>query len=321
MTIYKELSFENEVKNIEGIQFSIMSADDIKKMSVAEIVSTDTYSGNEPIIGGLFDSRMGVIENDKICKTCMQKNTFCPGHFGHIELAKPIFHMQFFDIVRKILKCVCFRCSSLLVDPEDPEIIKYTTKKISRQKKFDLIYKACSKVKRCGTSNPCGCGAKQPNKITKENIGRIVMEWKDDDNKLDKEEVDELKKVIFNAEDIMNIFKRIADGDASVLGFPKDVNRPESLLCTVFPVPPPSVRPSVRNDTGQRCEDDLTHKLCDIIKTNNTLKQKISKNASKEHIDYWVSLVTRCSTSQTTNWKTTSFGNRTTQIKGRSNQR
>ena len=291
MTIYKELSFENEVKNIEGIQFSIMSADDIKKMSVAEIVSTDTYSGNEPIIGGLFDSRMGVIENDKICKTCMQKNTFCPGHFGHIELAKPIFHMQFFDIVRKILKCVCFRCSTLLVDPEDPEIMKYTTKKISRQKKFDLIYKACSKVKRCGTSNPCGCGAKQPNKITKENIGRIVMEWKDEENKVDKEEVDELKKVIFNAEDIMNIFKRITDGDASMLGFPKDVNRPESLLCTVFPVPPPSVRPSVRNDTGQRCEDDLTHKLCDIIKTNNTLKQKISKNASKEHIDYWVSLV------------------------------
>ena len=116
MTIYKELSFENEVKNIEGIQFSIMSADDIKKMSVAEIVSTDTYSGNEPIIGGLFDSRMGVIENDKICKTCMQKNTFCPGHFGHIELAKPIFHMQFFDIVRKILKCVLslfyFACRS-----------------------------------------------------------------------------------------------------------------------------------------------------------------------------------------------------------------
>ena len=63
MTIYKELSFENEVKNIEGIQFSIMSAVDIKKMSVAELVSTDTYSANEPIIGGLFDSRMGVIEN------------------------------------------------------------------------------------------------------------------------------------------------------------------------------------------------------------------------------------------------------------------
>jgi DNA-directed RNA polymerase II subunit RPB1 len=270
-----------------------MGPDDIRKMSVAEIVSTDTYSGNEPIIGGLFDSRMGVIENDKTCKVCMQKNTFCPGHFGHIELAKPIFHMQFFDVVRKILKCACFRCSSLLVDPEDPDIAKIINKKISRQKKFDIIYKACSKVKRCGTMNPNGCGAKQPNKITKENIGRIIMEWKDDEKKDDTQtsDITEIKKVVFTGEDILNIFKRITDVDANAMGFPKDINRPESLICTVFPVPPPAVRPSVRNETGQRCEDDLTHKLCDIIKTNNTLKQKIAKDASKDHIDYWVSLV------------------------------
>ena len=294
MTIYKELSFENDVKKIEGIQFSVMSADEIKRMSVAEIVSTDTYSGNEPIIGGLFDSRMGVIENDKICKVCLQKNTFCPGHFGHVELAKPIFHMQFFDVVRKILKCVCFRCSSLLVDPDDPDIQRFINKKISRQKKFDFIYKQCSKVKRCGTCNPDGCGAKQPNKITKENIGRIVMEWKNDEKTASAEATDQdVKKVIFFAEDVLNIFKRITDSTANILGFPTDLNRPEALLCTCFPVPPPAVRPSVfPNDTGQRCEDDLTHKLCDIIKTNNTLKQKIAKNPeNKDIIDYWVSLV------------------------------
>jgi len=294
MTIYKELSFENDVKKIEGIQFSVMSADEIKRMSVAEIVSTDTYSGNEPIIGGLFDSRMGVIENDKICKVCMQKNTFCPGHFGHVELAKPIFHMQFFDVVRKILKCVCFRCSSLLVDPDDPDICKFINKKISRQKKFDFIYKQCSKVKRCGTCNPDGCGAKQPNKITKENIGRIVMEWKNDEKSSAAETNDsDVKKVVFFAEDVLNIFKRITDSTANILGFPKEINRPEALLCTCFPVPPPAVRPSVfPNDTGQRCEDDLTHKLCDIIKTNNTLKQKIAKDPDKKDIiDYWVSLV------------------------------
>jgi DNA-directed RNA polymerase II subunit RPB1 len=51
------------------------------------------------------------------------------------------------------------------------------------------------------------------------------------------------------------------------------------------------VRPSVRNDTGQRCEDDLTHKLCDIVKTNNMLKQKIEKNATKEQIEYWAILL------------------------------
>lgn len=279
MSIYKELSFENDIESIKGIQFSVMSPEEIKNKSVCEIVSTDTYSGNEPIIGGLFDSRMGVIENDKICKTCNQKNTFCPGHFGHIQLAKPVFYIQFFDIVRKILKCVCYRCSRLLIDPENQILQKMMNKKISNQKRFEFVYKASVKIKRCGQENKCGCGAKMPSKITKENIGKVIFEWKDDDV---------IRKQTCNAEDILIILKRITDEDCNILGFQKSINRPENLICTVFSVPPPSVRPSVRNDTGQRCEDDLTHKLCDIIKTNNTLKQKIVKETvNAEQIDYW----------------------------------
>jgi DNA-directed RNA polymerase beta' subunit len=279
-SIYKELSFENDTELIQGIQFTVMSPDEIRKMSVAEIVSTDTFSGNEPVIGGLFDNRMGVIEHNKICKTCEQKNTFCPGHFGHIELATPVFYIQFFDMIRKLLKCVCWRCSKLLVDTTNDELNAIRTKKISRQKRFELIYKLCSKVKRCGSDNSDGCGAKLPNKITKEKIGRICMEWKDTNE-------DEVKKQVFNADEVLIILKGITSEDAELLGFGVDCNKPEWLICTVFPVPPPSVRPSVRNDTGQRCEDDLTHKLCDIVKTNNMLKQKSEKNASKEQLDYW----------------------------------
>jgi len=289
-SIYKELSFENNTELIQGIQFTVMSPDEIRRISVAEIVSTDTFSGNEPVIGGLFDNRMGVIEHNKICKTCEQKNTFCPGHFGHIELSKPIFYIQFFDMVRKILKCVCWRCSKLLVDATNEEVQSIMNKKISRQKRFELMYKLCSKTKRCGADNVDGCGAKLPNKITKEKIGRICMEWKDTS---DEEQV---KKQIFNAEEILIILKGITNEDVDllglgVLGLGDDHNRPEWLICTVFPVPPPSVRPSVRNDTGQRCEDDLTHKLCDIVKTNNMLKQKIEKGAPKEQIDYWAILL------------------------------
>jgi len=285
-SIYKELSFENDTELIHGIQFTIMSPEEIRKTSVAEIVSTDTFSGNEPVIGGLFDNRMGVIEYNKICKTCEQKNTFCPGHFGHIELSKPVFYIQFFDMVRKLLKCVCWRCSKLLVDTSNSEVKIILKKKISRQKRFELIYKLCSKVKRCGQENVDGCGAKLPNKITKENIGRIYMEWKEtSDSELD------VKKQVFNADEILMILKGISDEDAELLGMGKMYNRPEWLICTVFPVPPPSVRPSVRNDTGQRCEDDLTHKLCDIVKTNNMLKHKIEKNATKEQIEYWAILL------------------------------
>jgi DNA-directed RNA polymerase beta' subunit len=283
MSIYKELSFENDIESIKAIQFTVMSPEEIENKSVCEIVSTDTYSGNEPIIGGLFDSRMGVIENDKICKTCNQKNTFCPGHFGHIKLAKPVFYIQFFDIVRKVLKCVCFRCSRLLMNPQNPVLLKMLNKKISRQKRFELVYKCCTKIKRCGQENENGCGAKLPSKTIKENIGKIIMEWKDDDT---------VRKNVYSAEDILIILKRITDEDSNILGFPANINRPENLICNTFSVPPPSVRPSVRNDTGQRCEDDLTHKLCDIIKTNNTLKQKIEKDSTNpEQIDYWYILL------------------------------
>jgi DNA-directed RNA polymerase beta' subunit len=283
MSIYKELSFENDIETIKAIQFTVMSPEEIESKSVCEIVSTDTYSGNEPIIGGLFDSRMGVIENDKICKTCNQKNTFCPGHFGHIRLAKPVFYIQFFDIVRKVLKCVCFRCSRLLMDPENPLLQKMVNKKFSRQKRFEFVYKCCTKIKRCGQENKDGCGAKLPHKTTKENIGKIIMEWKDDDV---------VRKNIYNAEDVLIILKRITNEEANILGFPHTINRPENLICQTFSVPPPSVRPSVRNDTGQRCEDDLTHKLCDIIKTNNTLKQKIDRDSTNpDQIDYWYILL------------------------------
>ena len=128
MSIYKELSYNQDVETISGIQFSVMSAEEIEKRSVAEIVSTDTFAGNDPIIGGLFDPRMGVIDHNKICQTCEQKNTFCPGHFGHIELARPVFHYQFITMIQKILKCTCIQCSKLLVNSR--QIILLITKAI-----------------------------------------------------------------------------------------------------------------------------------------------------------------------------------------------
>jgi len=288
MSIYKELSYEQNVDLITGIQFSVMSADEIRERSVAEILSTDTYAGNEPIHGGLFDPRMGVTDHSKICTTCEQKNTFCPGHFGHIELAKPLFYIHYFDTIKKILKCVCFKCSKLLIDKDSVELKKILNKKISRQKKFDAIYKICSKnkIKRCGNSKENnGCGAKQPSKITKDNIGKITLQWKE--NKYDEK----IEEYVYLASDILKILTRITDEDSDILGFPKKINRPENLICQIFPVCPPAVRQSVTNDTGQRCHDDLTHKLCDIVKTNNTLKSKIEKGSSNEQIEYWTILL------------------------------
>ena len=64
---------------------------------------------------------------------------------------------------------------------------------------------------------------------------------------------------------------KMSDEDIEILGFNANWNRPEWMICTILPVPPPSVRPSIIEENGQRREDDLTHKLGDIIKFNNIL--------------------------------------------------
>ena len=58
------------------------------------------------------------------------------------------------------------------------------------------------------------------------------------------------------------------------MGFSKIWCRPEWMICTVLAVPPPAVRPSVKQDNSQRMEDDLTCKLIEILKHNNELKKK-----------------------------------------------
>ena len=98
-----------------GIQFSILSPDEIRKGSVAEITTRDTYINNKPVIGGLFDPRMGVLDAGLICPTDGLDYMETPGYFGHIELARPVFYIQYFSTILKILRCVCFKCSKLLI--------------------------------------------------------------------------------------------------------------------------------------------------------------------------------------------------------------
>ena len=81
-------------------------------MSVAEITSRDTYINNKPVLGGLFDPRMGVIEDYLRCPTDDQTDQVCPGYFGKIKLAKPVFNYIYMNYIEKILKCFCFRCSN-----------------------------------------------------------------------------------------------------------------------------------------------------------------------------------------------------------------
>ena len=80
-------SHTSDLETVIGVQFSILSPDEIEKRAVVEVTSQATYEGNEPKVGGLFDPRMGVLENGKICRSCGQTNHGCPGHFGHYRVS------------------------------------------------------------------------------------------------------------------------------------------------------------------------------------------------------------------------------------------
>lgn len=299
MTIFKELAPDQDIEVVTGVQFCLLSPEEIRARSVVEVVTHEIYSGSEPVQGGVLDSRMGVIDASRRCPTCGQKNTFCPGHFGHVELAKPMFYVQFLDIVKKVVKCVCFRCSALVLPIEAAQ--RRALMKLPREKRFETVYKLCSKsvTKR---DCPC-CGARQPNTVGREMILKLVLEWKRDvsaaaalarDDNNDDGGATLLQphsaaagpgQLVLMPEDVHKVLRRISDDDAELLGFHPQLNRPEWMICTVFPVPPPCVRPTVHNDIGQRREDDLTHKICEVVKNNTTLRTKIANNASPKEVE------------------------------------
>jgi len=283
-TTTMNMTKENASKII-GIQFSILSPDEIRKGSVAEITSRDTYINNKPVINGLFDPRMGVIEPGLICPTDGLDYMQTPGYFGHIELARPIFYIQYLSTVMKIVKCVCIKCSKLLINKERHNHVL----EMNADERWQYVFNACGKVKRCGEDTDDGCGCKQPTKIKKEGLSTLIAEW--DMESQEEEESAEKVTLLLTPEIILKIFRRITDDDVTFMGFSPLWSRPDWMICQVIAVPPPAVRPSVKHDSQQRSEDDITHIIVNIIKANKTLQEKIKTNANQKVIDDWTTVL------------------------------
>ncbi len=291
MSMFQELEYNPDIERVAGVQFSILSPQETRRRSVAEITTNELYVDDVPKVGGLADRRMGVLDHGKKCPTDGLDNRHSPGYFGHIELALPVFHTQFQKYTTKTLQSVCCRCSKLLISADSPEIRKIANTKKGFNR-FLLVSTLCSKIKRCGEKNTDGCGATQPNIIRKEStsLGKLTAVWKSKESKGGAEPQQD-SQILWNAQDVEKILRRISDEDIEALGYHKQLCRPEWLICSVLSVAPPAVRPSVRADNNTRMEDDLTHKYCDIIKTNKTLKYKIAQNANKKTIDEWYQLL------------------------------
>ena len=284
-----ELQNTENLENIHEIQFSLFSHNDIERGSVADILTPDTYDSNIPKNNGLFDHNMGSIDASIICPTDEKKAELCPGYFGKIDLALPVFNHHFVGYVEKILKCVCFRCSNLLLDKSDPNVLKELEGK-KGSSRFATCIALCAKNKKCSFNN--GCFVLQPTKYVrlngaasikdKNNIIQIYAEFSQ--NSLKDSKV--LKQQNFTPLICYQILKKIKDEDVAFIGLSTAYSRPEWMIIKSLAVPPPSVRPSVRQSDNQRSEDDLTYALCNIVKANKLLKQVLdNSNSDNKKID------------------------------------
>ncbi|WP_321420575.1 DNA-directed RNA polymerase subunit A' [uncultured Methanomethylovorans sp.] len=258
-------------KRISAIQFGLISPREVRKMSVTNIITADTYDDDGyPIDMGLMDLRLGVIDPGLKCKTCGSRAGECPGHFGHIELVAPVVHVGFNKTIRKTLRSICRNCSALLLEPPKKKDFLAQINKLHEMghlpdPAINEVFKEARKTKVCPY-----CGAEQLEiKFEK------PTEYIEDGHKLTPTE-------------IRDRFENISDDDVKVLGMDPSCARPEWMILTVLPVPPVTVRPSITLESGQRSEDDLTHKLVDIIRINQRFQENRDAGAPQLIIeDLW----------------------------------
>ncbi|XP_053949048.1 DNA-directed RNA polymerase II subunit RPB1 [Anastrepha obliqua] len=281
------------LRQVKRVQFGILSPDEIRRMSVTEggVQFAETMEGGRPKLGGLMDPRQGVIDRTSRCQTCAGNMTECPGHFGHIDLAKPVFHIGFITKTIKILRCVCFYCSKMLVSPQNPKIKEIVMKsKGQPRKRLAYVYDLCKGKTVCEGGEDMdmakdgqqadpnkkqghgGCGHYQPS-LRRSGL-ELTAEWKHVNE--DSQE----KKIIVSAERVWEILKHITDEECFILGMDPKYARPDWMIVTVLPVPPLAVRPAVVMFGAAKNQDDLTHKLADIIKANNELKKNEGTGAA-----------------------------------------
>ena len=258
---------------IVGVQFGIANPEDIRKRSVVEVTTDKTYQSNQPIPNGVFDARFGVIENGKVCPTCKQTNQHCPGHFGHITLARPVYLYQFFDTIEKLCNAICLSCSKPFA---------YGDESLTGMAKFKDLRDNLKRPPAC-----TNCGTATFYKVAKVVGKAATLEGIFPAPK----GAEAPPPVPIQAEFVLRAFQRMTNADCSALGFNPQFARPEWMLCTVLAVPPLTVRPSVVMDDHNKMEDDLTHKLISIIRANDRVRDKIDKGESADVIDKHTALL------------------------------
>ena len=260
-------------KKIISINFGFFSPKQVTDVASAKVVTPELYDREGyPVDGGLMDLRLGVIDPGLRCKTCGQKLKECPGHFGYIELARPVIHVKFVRHVLDLLQSTCKSCARVLIPEENHKRYITFLNKVQEEEGFEARRRKIKEiVGKYKLKEKCPhCSAKQ------EKI------------KLEKPYNFYENEIRLSPIEVRARLEKIPQEDLSVFGFKENEFRPEWLVLTILQIPPVTMRPSITLESGERSEDDLTHKLGDIVRINQRLFENINAGAPEVIIeDLW----------------------------------
>ncbi|KAI9845198.1 MAG: hypothetical protein M1838_001838 [Thelocarpon superellum] len=300
----KEQVLETVPKRIKEIDFGILSNQDIVNQAVIEVSDRQLFdidNDRAPIPNGALDGRLGTCSKTAACETCGGALQTCNGHFGHVKLALPAFHIGYFRMIITILQEICKDCSRILLTENERrsflrDLRKSNIDSLRRTQIGKKINGQCRKARLCpycgavnGVVKKVGAlkivhdkyrafnlskAVKKQPPVCKMEFDRSFTEAKRANVELDKH----LKKALddLNPLRVLNLLRRIIDADCPLLGMDPIKGRPEMFIWQYVPAPPICIRPSVTQENAST-EDDITAKLADIVHISSLIREGLRK--------------------------------------------
>lgn len=229
LKMFENLSLKMSKNNeMQYVSFGLASREDILKYSTVEVNSTERKGP-----GSVYDTRMGPCARDDCC-VCKKSCLDCCGHFGHINLARPIVNPMFINNVLHLVNNFCINCCTPL-----PK----TSSALKKNKSIPIVKKCVS----CGHQ----CKAMVSDTFT------IKYGSKNEH---------------VNVEQIYDFLSRMDIKHLKKLKYKPSLTHPKNMILHILPILPHVCRPYVAQ-SAQVCDDDLTTLYIEVVKLNRKILQ------------------------------------------------
>ena len=248
-------------RRLGRLSYGVLSSERIRANSVARIHNVNARTKDGPALEGVYDRRMGTVERTLPCQTCDGSMMDCPGHWGHLELPFACWNPTHMATLTKLFQCLCFHCSNVLLTPHNDARVKaLISNHHHHQSSSELVLREYAYL--CRQRDQCRhefCGKKTP-KVRYDNFTFYFQ---------DRDEP-------FYPLLAYTILSRVPHEQLQWLGFDTRHTHPKDMVFHDLPVPPPIMRPPVVTERGTRGDDDITRRLCDIIRTRNQVAKQVA---------------------------------------------